>query len=301
MEIGANMMVTGGDAENNIERVFGSYERVPACRWRNFVKIEPCPHIVQNGDDRAEAITFSIVDNSYHDRYCGYCKTVIREDHATTGDCPCGMEGYSFTTYVPVANPEIDGYGYEMKQTYTVKAGNEFYLPECDVVPTGYKFLGWEMNPAPENYDQWAAVKGGDIGGDDKIAAGTSVKTLEGMSNATFYARYLYDIKDEWAWSDDNTSCWLQISGKALMYTENVEFEQNNITKEYLDDCVEYSISYTYTLYGYDYTFSTKKRVPYVLTLQNNDNNSAAIEQYDKKNYSIQPAGYQRSGNPGGY
>ena len=290
LEIGSNLMVTAGDTENNNDGVFSSAERNPACRWRNFVRIEPCPHTPQNGDAPAEVITYNIVDASYHERYCRYCQNVTKEQHVTTGECPCGMTGYSFTTYVPVANPEVDGYGYQQKQTYMVKAGNEFYLPECHDVPTGYKFLGWEMNPDPsdaQTYDVWAAKKGGDIGGDDKIAAGTSVKSFEGMDNAKFYARYLYDLKDEWTWNDDNTSCWLKISGDALMYTENVEFKENQIVKQYFDDNndgsddrVVYSISYTYTLRGYDYYFSTKKSVPFELTLKDDSDNSAAIEKY---------------------
>ena len=289
LEIGSNMMVTAGNAKDDIDGVFTSDQRVYACRWRDYVKLEPCPHTVQNGEAAAEAITYSIVDESYHDRYCRYCQTVSREGHATMGDCPCGMEGYSFTTYVPVANPEIEGYGYQQKQTYKVKADNEFYLPECDVVPTGYKFLGWEMNPntAETGYDNWAAVKGGDIGGDNKLSAGTSVKALLGMTPATFYARYLYDFNEEWQWSEDNTSCTLKISGDALGYSEYFNYTQSDMVKEYLTDCVVYSISHTYTLRGYDYVFSTKKSVPYVLTLQDNASNSAAIDQYDEKTATV--------------
>ena len=278
LEIGANMMVTGGDAENNNDGVFSSDLRVPACRWRNFVKIEICPHTAQNNHTTAEDITYSIVDNSYHDRYCRYCKTVIREDHAA-GECPCGKTGYSFTTYVPSSS--TGGSGYQLKQTYRVNANNEFYLPDCDVVPTGYKFLGWEMNPDPEDADKWAAVKGGGGGEDNKIAAGTSVKTLEGMDNAKFYARYLYDFKAAWQWNADCTMCTLILSCDAWTNSNfQVVFTQNDaIVREYLTDCVEYSISYTYNddVNGYKYQFSTQKRVPYELTLQDNADNSAAI------------------------
>ena len=297
IEIAANMRVTAGGYDYNTgtaspECVFTSAERVPACMYRRWAKVEVCDHTPQNGDAPDVAATYSIVSDTQHDRYCRYCQAVIREDHAA-GECPCGNTGYSFTTYEP--SSMTGGSGYQQKQTYRVNENNDFYLPECDVVPTGYKFLGWEMNPAPEDADKWAAVKGGDAGSDNKLAAGTSVKALQGMSNATFYARYLYDFKAAWQWNADNTKCTLILSCDAKPnWTYQVVLTQNNaIVREYLTDCLEYSISYTYTdnANGYKYKFSTKKRVPYVLTLQDDADNSAAIKQYKGKTATVSLTG----------
>jgi len=140
------------------------------------------------------------------------------------------------------------------------------------------------MNPntTETGYDNWAAVKAGDVGGDDKIAAGTSVQALVGMDNATFYARYLYDFNDEWTWGEGNTSGSLKISCEVLDDIE-VQFQESDITKQYLDDGIEYSISYTYTLNGYNYIFSTQKTAPYKLTLQDAADNNTAIGQYNGK------------------
>ena len=284
IEFASNMRVTAGGYKYITydaipEQVFQANLRKDACHYRPWAKVESCDHTPQNGDADSEASTYSIVDESYHDRYCWYCQTVIREQHATTGECPCGKNGYSFTTYVPSAT--TGGSGYQQKQTYKVKEDNEFYLPECDVVPTGYKFLGWEMNPNSEeaDYDKWAAVRGGDISSDDKLAAGTSVKALKGMSNAMLYARYLYDFKDEWQWNDDYTECTLILSCDALPNTTyQVVFTQNDeIIKENCNEYIEYSIRYTYNKNGYNYKFFAKKKLPYELMLQDNADNSAII------------------------
>ena len=296
LEFGDNMRVTGGDAENNIERVFTSYERDPACRWRSYVKIEPCSHETPTvGSDLTEAIYYSFVSDSKHDRYCRYCKTVVSEDHSS-GVCPCGNIGdFSFTIYVPSSS--TSGSGYQQKQTYKVKVGNEFYLPECDDVPAGYKFLGWEMNPneTEEGYDKWAAMLGGDEGGDDKLAAGTSVKALQDMTDPKFYARFLYDLDWEMAWDDNNpmTETIVTISHPDIT---SWSFKPGNyttgsltITSEVMtdEDNHEYGTRYTanatYILNGYEYNFSSRYDVLNDLTLQDNADNRAAIEQYAGK------------------
>ena len=64
-----NYKVTGGDSESNIERVFTSDVREPACRWRNYVKIEACSHTTPTtGDDTSEAVTYT-VDTDQHNMH----------------------------------------------------------------------------------------------------------------------------------------------------------------------------------------------------------------------------------------
>jgi hypothetical protein len=136
---GGKTYITGGDAENIKIEAFSTAVRVPACIWRNYVKIEPCTHTVP--DDGTTTDVYIYIDEGSHYRYCRYCKNIITEEH-TAGECPCGSEGYSFTTYVPVANPTTAGTGYQEVRTYRLKAGKYFLLPECEIVPTGYKFIG---------------------------------------------------------------------------------------------------------------------------------------------------------------
>ena len=146
LDIADNMMVTGGDSETNIERVFTSTERIPACRWRNYVRIEACTHTAKNGDAADVATTYTIDDEFYHTKHCRYCNVTIKEMHSGE-DCVCGRKNqYEFTLYVP----DTEKNSYKEGSSTTVGAGKNFYLPECSNVPAGYIFAGWEMNPDPE-------------------------------------------------------------------------------------------------------------------------------------------------------
>ena len=152
LDIADNMMVTGGDSETNIERVFTSTERVPACRWRNYVRIEACTHTAKNGDAADVATTYTIDDEFYHTKHCRYCNVTIKEMHSGE-DCVCGRKNqYEFTLYVP----DTEMNSYKEGSSTTVGAGKNFYLPECSNVPAGYVFAGWEMNPDPEEPNGWA-------------------------------------------------------------------------------------------------------------------------------------------------
>ena len=80
LEIADHMMVTGGDSETDIERVFTAAERVPACRWRNYVRIEPCQHTTPTvGSDRTEPFDYSVDDQESHTSHCRYCMTPMDE------------------------------------------------------------------------------------------------------------------------------------------------------------------------------------------------------------------------------
>ena len=281
LEFGSNMRVTGGDAENNIECVFGSGVRVPACRWRNFVKIEPCSHETPTvGSDQNQAITYSIDDELRHTKHCRYCKYTLQEEH-TTENCVCGVKDgtYQFTVYEPgtAKNSYVQG------TTKTVGAGKKFYLPECTNVPAGYIFKGWEMNP--ETTNRWAAVKGGDSSSDVNMPAGTSVEALLGQEPASFYARFIYDIGWETIWDYDNPTTGTMVS---VTHTDpdfplamlRAGSKNLTITSEPLTDGnnqefgTHYVARATYILNGYEYTYDNVKDV---LSLSDNADNSTHL------------------------
>ena len=279
LEIPDNYSVIAGEKESDIERVFTSSERIAACRWRNYVKIEACQHSTPFvGSDRSEALTYSIDDDVYHTKHCRYCNYTAQEEHSGLF-CACGKTNTCrFTEYYPGTekNTYVEG------MTTNVGAGMDFYLPECKTIPNGYTFLGWEMNPDPEDGNEWLAVLSEDI-----MEAGASVNAQLGQAPAQFYPRFIYDFKDEWQWNDDYTKCTLKINCDALNYTYQVVLTQNDaIVRQYFDDHVEYSIRYTYTNNGYDYKFYTKESVPNVLILRDDTDNNAAIEKYVGKKAS---------------
>ena len=96
LKIPDNYMVTVGDAENNIECVSIAGIRIWICRWRNYVKLEPCTHTAPTvGNDHTEAISYAArdsVNHSFKCRYCGYKGTRphdFGEDNTKT--CICGQ------------------------------------------------------------------------------------------------------------------------------------------------------------------------------------------------------------------
>ena len=267
LEIPDNYMVTGGDAENNIERVFTNGERIDACRWRNYVKIEKCSHTKpSNGSDQTEAITYSI-DDIYHTKHCRYCNYTVTEEHQGT-ECVCGKTSiYQFTVHHP--GTEKDTYG--ESSTIAVGASMDFYLPSCKNVPKGYIFKGWEMNPAPNDVNRWAAVRGGDQSADTNMPAGTSVKVYLGQTPANFYARFLYDFTPTWSWGDNGSSASVTLSHKdlddvTLSSTDDepkVSIEQE-VLKDEADNAIgtRHTATCTYAKNGYEYTFTDTYLLP---------------------------------------
>ena len=275
LEIAANMRVTAGGYDYDTgtaspECVFTNAERVPACMYRRWAKVEVCDHTPQNGDAPDVATTYSIDDEIYHTKHCRYCNATIQEKHADE-NCVCGVKNgtYQFTIYVPGTekNTYVEG------TTTTVGAGKKFYLPECTNVPAGYIFKGWEMNP--ETTDSWAAVKGGDLGSDINVPAGTSVEAILGQDQTTsFYARFIYDLGWVTDWDDNSptTGTMVTISHPDITtwtltpgnYSNgnslNIDFEA---WKDDNDQEIgtHYVARVTYILNGYEYTYDSMKDV----------------------------------------
>lgn len=309
-----NMKVTGGTAARGskdveltptIERVFTTDEREAACQWRRWVKVEACQHSTPtDGSDKTEPFYYTIDDDATHTKHCRYCNTTWSENHSAE-NCVCGRAGnkYQFTVYVPDATKDQ----YKASATTSVGAGKTFLLPACSVVPEGYTFAGWKMNPQNDDI-KWVYVKAGDTSG-DLIKPQASVTAVAGMDNAKFYARFLYLFNPTWEWADDCSWAKVTLKHKDLsdvtlssigddpkvvitqtVLTETVTvLEDDEITthEEEWEIGKRYTATCTYTLDGNEYTFSEYKDVidvPAVedITLQDNaDNNTTIEDNYD--------------------
>ena len=300
LEIPDDYMVTAGDSESNIERVFTNGERLGACRWRNFVKIEACTHTAQNDDADNVAITYSIDDDGlHHTRHCRYCNYTLSEVHAVE-NCVCGKanENYQFTVYEPGKEKN----SYVKGATTTVAAGKEFYLPSDPVVPAGYVFKGWEMNPNTNepDYTNWAAVLGQDL-----KDAGSSVKAFLGQTPVMFYARYIYDLGWETMWDDENptTGTTVSITHPDLdPWSLTTNSKQLNITAEPLlnekDEKIgtHYVARVAYTLKGFEYTYVSFKDVldpvnPAAVTLADESSNDQTLKENEGQLASVTLSG----------
>ena len=306
-----NMRVKGGTAARGaedyeltptIERVFTTGEREAACQWRRWVKIEACEHTTPTeamGSDHTEPFYYTIDDDATHTKHCRYCNTTWSENHSAE-NCVCGRAGnkYQFTVYVPGANKDE----YNESTTTTVGAGKTFLLPPCSVVPKGYTFAGWKMNPEPDD-NKWAYVKAGDASG-DLIQPQESVEAVAGMDNAKFYARFLYLFNPTWEWAADGSTAQVTLKHKDLSDVTLSSTDddpkvvitpavlKNTGTDTETNEEVEWTIgtrftaTCTYTLDGNKYTFSDTHDVMDVIEVEDiplidNADNSAIIN----KNY----------------
>ena len=307
---GDHMKVTGGTASRGseddqlnttVERVFTGGEREAACQWRNWVKVEACDHTTPTqGNDTTDPITYSIDDDIYHTKHCRYCNTTWKEEHNGT-DCVCGKTSfYRFTVHYPGTKKDT----YDESSTIAIGASMDFYLPSCKNVPEGYIFKGWEMNPATDDVNRWAAVRGGDQSADINMPAGTSVKTYLGQEKeVNFYARFLYDFTPTWSWGANGSSASVTLSHKDLNdetlsstgatpkvtivsadLKETVTIINNDETtsEEEVKIGTRYTATCTYELNGYEYTFTDTYDildVPAVedMTLNDDADNSETI------------------------
>ena len=296
IKFGDNMKVSAGNGYQSIERIFTNGEREAACQWRNYAIIQPCDHTTPTeGDDKTEAITYSIDNEIYHTKHCRYCNTTWQEEHEGTICSKCGKTSfYQFTVHHP--GTEKDTYGESF--TIAIGASLDFYLPSCKNVPEGYIFKGWEMNPAPNDVNRWAAVRGGDPGTDINMPAGTSVKVYLGQTPANFYARFLYDFTPTWTWAENGSSASVTLSHKDLnavtlsstissadlMETVTIVNDDETTSEQEVKIGTRYTATCIYELNGYEYTFADNYDIIDVpetenISLQDNADNSETISE----------------------
>ena len=303
IKFGDNMKVSAGNGYQSIERIFTNGEREAACQWRNYAIIQPCDHTTPTeGDDKTEAITYSIDNEIYHTKHCRYCNTTWQEEHEGTICSKCGKTSYYLFT---VHHPGTDKDTYGESSTIAVGASMDFYLPGCKNVPDGYTFKGWEMNPATDDVNRWAAVRGGDQSADINMPAGTSVKTYLGQDKEVhFYARFLYDFTPTWTWVENGSSASVTLSHKDidtdvtpsstdatpkvtiesadLMETVTIINDDESTSEQKVTIGTRYTATCIYELNGYEYTFTDTYDILDVpetvnISLQDNADNSETI------------------------
>ncbi len=282
LTVGPLLMVTAGKSEGEMEGTVGASERVKACRWHRYVRIEVCPHTPQ-GDDAADvASTYSIIDQEQHTRYCRYCDYTSNDNHVFVDTkCVCGYDEHNVNRRLTFLVPDTaSGSGYTTMQTFVIGAFNNFYLPQCSVVPPGYKFLGWEMNPDAEGTElnDWGAYKEKD---EDYMPVETPISVLTSMKDeTTFYARFLYDYTDSWVWqSKKRYAVTIKHNGETVttksydVLYNDTELSEEDVTQ----DGKTYGTCSTGTVYweknGYDYRFYDFRYFFNELTISDSDPN----------------------------
>ena len=217
IKLSGNCKVTAGDNVNNIERTFSKWERDPACRWRNYVKLEPCTH---------ENAVFTYINEVRHFRECKNCEYAHEEKHSVEvgRDCPCGKKYNADTdTWLVTVVESADGKTYAAGKEQRIVRGRDFALSQAASIE-GLVFMGYiEATTAP------ASLEMQDSEYTSLLMEGTTV-TPKG--DCTYYARYRYDYNEEWVWSDDLSAATVKINNNLLGEARVLTATVTEITEE---------------------------------------------------------------------
>ena len=251
LEIPDNYMVTGGDDENNIERVFTNGERIDACRWRNYVKIEECRHTKpSNGSDKTDAVTYTI-DNDQHTMHCRYCAYSPKENH-TFVENVCSYCGKTDNTSSDLWSITLHRASAATSASYAdrvvmyVVKGKSFTLPAVSAT-NGLTLMGYTTS--------WTENNGIEMKDNETLTAVGAVVTPEADMN--YYPRYRYRYVPTWTWNDADATATLSIKCSALS-SESINV--SNITYTTSEDVK--TATGTYVHNGSTYTFTDTYLLP---------------------------------------
>ena len=147
LRFGDDVKVSAG-SESGSTSVFSSDQRVPACWFRPFARIEPCDHA---------GATYTIADQT-HTMHCRYCTYSPTEEHTfVDGICTvCGASGSVCTVsiYLPEAvdGHYTDGHYASEPRVQQFATGTVINLPAPPVsyLPNGVTFAGWAVGTPTE-------------------------------------------------------------------------------------------------------------------------------------------------------
>ena len=311
LEIADDMRVTGGDAEDNIERVFTSVERVGACIWRNYVKIEPCDHTTPTvGSDLRTRDIVSMEDDQ-HTIHCHYCGKTWTGAHYFPAEDPSTCQECGYVRYDPNA-PQIivtfwflNGEYMNELGAYSTDPGPNGREGQRIVLPTpgnieGLQFVGYMQTPASlpssvimqDNEDEATLLKGGEV----YTLNSDHAYDEWGWKKTNLFARYLYVFTEKWEWAEDYSSVKLTLSNK---YHDDVVLTSEDgeilLTSEEFKDWrgeisgIKYVATATYqsSANGHVYTFSSETKEKFELMLADNADNSAAINRLNGREVPI--------------
>lgn len=282
-----NLKVTAGDAANNIERVFTSGERVDACHWRNYAKVEPCSHT------DADALSYNIIDDISHQARCKYCGYDAKEPHlydATTRKCACGRvedaqpETWTVSFYIA---KDAKSTVYDEPYKFRVVKGEKLPIPAYDT-PEGLVFMQWMVNPetAPTSYE----MKDNEYREQDVYIEGYE---LWPSFDLNLYARYRYGADEKWTWNASGASADVSASVEVTLGNgEKTGTMDAVIDHQYyeadgdLPACTMYIAKVSYErAEGITYTFSDaiERNALDELVIVDGESN---VEKIDKNNYA---------------
>lgn len=191
LHIGDKMMVHAGQNPDDANgHLFSTGERVPACFFRPYCRVEPCDH---------QGATFTvsgITSNDTHTRNCSHCLDRSTENHNfVDGTCTvCGVSTtiYTINIYLPAA---VDGgytdgvYATEPLRQNVVAGTVNLPSPNVTHLPNGVEFAGWAVG-TPEEVKAHLGIDHMSFwiqSGEDVLSPGSSYAV---SGNVSLTARY---------------------------------------------------------------------------------------------------------------
>ena len=164
-------------------------KRVEMCmnHSNTYVIISPCTH--------AE-FTYGKKDDTKHWHICKHCNYKVEEAHTYKGGvCVCGQREAVSDWWTMTIQKTTDGKTYTADE-YQVIKGMETTLPAPPAVD-GLVFMGYlPGTKAPDGIE----MKDSEQEKGQLLAAGLSFTP---SMDCTYYARYRFNYKEDWEWSDD--------------------------------------------------------------------------------------------------
>lgn len=200
--------VTAGDSESSLDAVFTADARIDACRWRNYARIEPCPHTTPTeGHDFTEPLTYTLPNDTQHKWYCRYCSKTgtALHNYPNEANCVCGKAfNADADTWTVTIHTTTDGTTFADGQDNRVAKGYKYTLPAPETVE-GLIFMGYlETSTQPSTGIEMADAEFSNLINASDIITPTA--------NKEYYARYRYDYTPTWTWADDGSSATCDIS-----------------------------------------------------------------------------------------
>ncbi|MBP3766890.1 MAG: hypothetical protein J6I31_01235 [Prevotella sp.] len=269
-----HVKVTAGDSKDNIERIFTAGERIDACHWRNFVRVEVC------NEHDADKLSYVIVPidatSDYHKGSCKYCNYEKVGNHVydqADNSCVCGKKsnnsGRLFTIACYYPNPDSESHEYMTDSELLVASGIKI-TPKNPADIEGYIFKGWLKNPivAPGKFIR--------LKDEVLIEPDTEVEITE---ETILYARYTSFAQEEWIWADDYQTATLKVTWADGSPAETFTVDDIDIAIGQ-EGYKKYIAHYTVTHNGTEHIFSNVVDGAISLVLKNDESNYEQIEEY---------------------
>ena len=266
--------------ELGLTLVESAVERQAAIQNRSYtcVLIEPCNH-------QGTGSTYTYADEDYHNVTCKTCGYTGKEAHTYDGDnpCACGKPHNATADLWTVMLHRATGAAstsYADHVPMMVVKGQPLTVPAVSATQ-GLRLLGYvQAADAPTGIMMLETEKSSLIKVGDEITP---------TADMNLYARYGYVFNTAWTWADDASSASVSLSHAALSpVTLSSTDGKVTITPKVLKDDagnvigMHYTATCTYTLNGYEYTFTNNYQHPNV-SIMDDDDNSEAIDYYNGK------------------